>query len=470
MMILLVAMFLIFRKKQEPVQNPGYKEGIYYVNVVVPERRSFMDRLAGMFKKEEIKAPDPIADVLSVTLSKDKIENIAIEKGDFYLRNSEKINTYLQKVTATGDLSYADLAVPKEEQGLYNLISSSIKSAQEKGVKRLREKTDKLPLGTFSSVVKLENGEFLEATAVISSEKIDKLNIKGSALSETEAETLAGTVKKFLDERKPFIKVTTDSGPAEKGLSEAVRNILDDTLIKDESYGIPKKSNVVYQTIKDLIAGLITGIHKVVNNYVFAIILATIVIKIIMLPLTIKQDKSMKKMKKMQPELDKLKEKYKDPQDLQRAQMELYKKHGVSFMGMGGCLLLLIQMPILIALFGVLRSGIIPEIAKAVANVFQNGMFLVSGFMSGPRFLWMDLVNPDPFYILPILTGLVTWLQQKVMSGGGEENPMMKNMTVFMPILMAFIALNMPSGVQIYWFISTILSVLQQYWIMKKGD
>jgi len=81
----------------------------------------------------------------------------------------------------------------------------------------------------------------------------------------------------------------------------------------------------------------------------------------------------------------------------------------------------------------------------------------------------MDLVNPDPYFILPILTGVVTWLQQKLMTGG-DENPMMKNMTVFMPILMAFIALNMPSGVQIYWFVSTVLSMVQQYWIMKKGD
>ncbi|MDR3258315.1 MAG: YidC/Oxa1 family membrane protein insertase [Fusobacteriaceae bacterium] len=212
------------------------------------------------------------------------------------------------------------------------------------------------------------------------------------------------------------------------------------------------------------------------KNYGMAIILSTIIIKIILLPLTIKQDKSMKIMKKLQPEIEKAKEKHKgNPQMEQQATLEVYKKHGLSPMAqMAGCLPLLLQMPILFALFGVLRSGLIPEFSR----VFSEAITLESGttmkylysYMIGPVFIWLDLVNPDPYYILPVLTGVVTYLQQKMMSTGSGDNPMMKNMGVIMPLMMVFISLKMPSGLQLYWLISTVLSVVQQYWIMKRGE
>ena len=100
--------------------------------------------------------------------------------------------------------------------------------------------------------------------------------------------------------------------------------------------------------------------HHLTGNFGLAIIGVTILMKIILLPLTLKQDKSMKSMKKLQPELDKLKEKYKgDPKMLNQKTMELYQQHKVN--PAGGCLPLLVQLPILWALFGVLRGGIVPQ-------------------------------------------------------------------------------------------------------------
>ena len=202
----------------------------------------------------------------------------------------------------------------------------------------------------------------------------------------------------------------------------------------------------LYNLLKQFLALLLTNTDKYVGNFGVSIIIVTILIKIALLPLTLKQDKSMKEMKKLQPEIDKIKEKYaNDKQMLNIKTMELYKEHKVN--PLGGCLPLLLQLPILFALFGVLRSGIIP---------------------ADSSFLWLKLSVPDQFYILPVLNGAVSFLQQKLM-GSADSNPQMKNMMYIFPIMMIMISYKMPSGLQVYWLTSSILAVVQQYFIMKKG-
>ena len=202
----------------------------------------------------------------------------------------------------------------------------------------------------------------------------------------------------------------------------------------------------IYNLLKQFLAFLLNTTDKYVGNFGISIIIVTILIKILLLPLTLKQDKSMKEMKKIQPELEKLKEKYaNDKQMLNIKTMELYKEHKVN--PLGGCLPLLLQLPILFALFGVLRSGIIP---------------------ADSSFLWLKLTDKDPYYILPILNGAVSFFQQKLM-GSADSNPQMKNMMYIFPIMMIYISYRMPSGLQLYWLTSSILAVVQQYFIMKKG-
>ena len=198
--------------------------------------------------------------------------------------------------------------------------------------------------------------------------------------------------------------------------------------------------------IRQFLTFLLNTTDKYVGNFGVSIIIVTILIKIMLLPLTLKQDKSMKEMKKIQPELEKLKEKYaNDKQMLNIKTMELYKEHKVN--PLGGCLPLLLQLPILFALFGVLRNGIIPKDSS---------------------FLWLKLSVPDPFYVLPVLNGAVSFFQQKLM-GSADSNPQMKNMMYIFPIMMIMFSLKMPSGLQLYWLTSSILAVVQQYFIMKKG-
>ena len=143
----------------------------------------------------------------------------------------------------------------------------------------------------------------------------------------------------------------------------------------------------IYNLLQQFFAFLLNTTDKYVGNFGISIIVVTILIKILLLPLTLKQDKSMKEMKKLQPELEKIKQKYaNDKQMLNIKTMELYREHKVN--PLGGCLPILIQLPILFALFGVLRNGIIPKDSS---------------------FLWMKLVDPDPFYILPVLNGAVSF-------------------------------------------------------------
>lgn len=202
----------------------------------------------------------------------------------------------------------------------------------------------------------------------------------------------------------------------------------------------------IYGLLKGIIESMLVFMHNLTGNFGLAIIGVTILMKIILLPLTLKQDKSMKSMKKLQPELDKIKEQYKgDSKMLNQKTMELYQKHKVN--PAGGCLPLLVQLPILWALFGVLRGGIVPQ---------------------DSTFLWMQLVQPDPYYILPVLNRVVSFVQQKVM--GSSDNPQMKNMMYMFPIMMVFISYKMPAGLQIYWLTSSLAGVIQQYLIMKKGE
>ena len=198
--------------------------------------------------------------------------------------------------------------------------------------------------------------------------------------------------------------------------------------------------------IRQFLTFLLNTTDKYVGNFGVSIIIVTILIKIMLLPLTLKQDKSMKEMKKLQPELEKIKQKYaNDKQMLNIKTMELYKEHKVN--PLGGCLPLLLQLPILFALFGVLRNGIIPKDSS---------------------FLWLKLSVPDQFYVLPVLNGAVSFFQQKLM-GSADSNPQMKNMMYVFPIMMIMFSLKMPSGLQLYWLTSSILAVVQQYFIMKKG-
>ena len=193
---------------------------------------------------------------------------------------------------------------------------------------------------------------------------------------------------------------------------------------------------------------LITTIsHALGNSFGLGIIVVTILIRLLILPLMIKQTKSTKAMQAIQPEMQRLKEKYasKDAatqQKLQQETMALFQKHGVN--PLAGCFPLLIQMPILLGIYhAIMRTEEIKEYS----------------------FLWFDLGDKDPYFILPIVAGVATFIQQKMMMAGQENNPQMAMMLWLMPIMIIVFAINFPAALSLYWVVGNIFMIVQTYFI-----
>ncbi|MEN1966531.1 YidC family membrane integrase SpoIIIJ [Lentibacillus sp. N15] len=187
------------------------------------------------------------------------------------------------------------------------------------------------------------------------------------------------------------------------------------------------------------------------GNYGLAIIIVTIIIRMILLPLNVKQLKSSKAMQDVQPQLKELQKKYssKDAntqQKLQQETMALFQKHGVN--PLAGCLPIFIQMPILIAIYHAIRR---------------------TEEMQSHQFLWFELGSPDPFFILPIIAGGATFLQQKLMMAGNPagQNPQMMVMLYMMPIMITVFAIFFPSALALYWVVGNCFMVAQTIFIRK---
>ncbi|NLW55977.1 MAG: YidC/Oxa1 family membrane protein insertase [Firmicutes bacterium] len=179
-----------------------------------------------------------------------------------------------------------------------------------------------------------------------------------------------------------------------------------------------------------------------------AIIFLTILVKVVLFPFSLSQIRSMEGMKKIQPELKKIQEKYKNnPEEQQRKMMELYQKNKVN--PLGGCLPLLLQLPILLALFGVLRA---PENYNLD---FTNAYFLT-----------MDLTKSHSYWLLAVISGATSFLQQKMTMVGSADSSQTTFM-YFMPIFMGYITYTLKAGVGLYWVASTVLGIIQQWVIMK---
>jgi YidC/Oxa1 family membrane protein insertase len=214
------------------------------------------------------------------------------------------------------------------------------------------------------------------------------------------------------------------------------------------------------------------------GNVVLAIVVFTILIRLVTYPLTIKQQRSSKAMQELQPELKKLQEKYKnDRERLAQAQMELYREYGIN--PLAGCLPLVIQLPIMLGLY---RAIVATLAATPLQLLNLSGRLWVPELSStvplDNKFLWLNLAVPDPLYVLPILVVLTTWLQQKLMmpatssSNGGDRSAdqasqISRQMMMIMPLMFGFFALSFASGLSVYFIASNLIGI-GQYALMGK--
>ncbi len=250
---------------------------------------------------------------------------------------------------------------------------------------------------------------------------------KGVAIGSLKYTQETGTVKKF--ESTIFI------GPKEVKLLEQVDPRLSDTI----NFGI-------FAIIAKPILMLLKLLYAGVGNYGLAIIIVTLIIRMLLLPLNISSYRSMKKMQVIQPQLKALKERYKkDPRQLQMETMALMKREKVN--PLGGCLPMLLQLPIFIALYNVLAQSI--ELYQA------------------PFMFWIkDLSLKDPFYVLPVLMGITMYIQQKITPT--TMDPAQAKAMQIMPVIFSLMMISLPSGLTLYIFVSTLFGIIQQYMIMKE--
>ncbi len=226
---------------------------------------------------------------------------------------------------------------------------------------------------------------------------------------------------------------------------------------------------------------ILVSVYSIVGDLGLSIMSLTLLIRSLLIPFTLPSLRARKKMNELKPKLDKLKKKHKgDKQALQKAQMELYKKYNVN--PLAGCLPQILQIVILIGLYQTLKG------------VLAGGM--LDGVTVDPNFLWLNLTEPDPNYILPVLAGLVQFVLAIMISPGAEirdivpneskskkvqkENEeeedtaemakaMQQQMMFIMPIMTTFIALKFPAGLALYWVTTNIFSIAQQYFISGWG-
>jgi YidC/Oxa1 family membrane protein insertase len=183
-----------------------------------------------------------------------------------------------------------------------------------------------------------------------------------------------------------------------------------------------------------------------IHNWGVAIILLTLLVKLLLFPLTAKSVRSMNEMRRLQPEIEKLKAKHGNDRDkLNMATMQLYQQHKVN--PLGGCLPMLLQLPIWFALYATLQTSV---------ELYRE------------PFLWMhDLTRHDPYFILPVAMGLSSFAMQRI-SPQPADNAQAKMMLYFMPVFFSVLMLFVPGGLTLYIFVNNVLSIVQQQYMMKR--
>jgi YidC/Oxa1 family membrane protein insertase len=222
---------------------------------------------------------------------------------------------------------------------------------------------------------------------------------------------------------------------------------IDYHILKDYKIGLENLVDLGWKIIKPFslaVLWILVNLHKIIPNYGLVIIVFTILLKVLFHPLTHKSVTSATKMQDLQPKMAAIKEKYKkDPQRMNQEIMKLYKDQGVN--PFGGCLPLLIQMPVFYGLFVIFRSTI--ELRGA------NFIFWLN-----------DLSQMDKYYILPIIMAVTMFWQQKMTIKDPKQMPMV----YLMPILFFFLFKSFPAGLTLYWTFFNILSLIEQYYIKSK--
>ncbi len=204
------------------------------------------------------------------------------------------------------------------------------------------------------------------------------------------------------------------------------------------------------------------------HETIVAVALVTLIIRLALSPLMVRQQKTARKQKELKPKLDKLQEKYKDDREkLAQAQMELYQKEGLN--PMGGCLSIFIQLPLMIGLYQAITRALAATPLRLLAlseDIYTWIPSLSTLIPLKSQFLWLDLALPDPYYVLPLLVVATAWYYQGLITPpatDAQTEAMNKQMKLMMPLMTGFFAATYASGLAVYFLISNLVGILQYF-------
>ncbi|MDM8000606.1 MAG: YidC/Oxa1 family membrane protein insertase [Dehalococcoidia bacterium] len=238
--------------------------------------------------------------------------------------------------------------------------------------------------------------------------------------------------------------------------------------------------NIIF--LQPILNFLLALTNVLFGNFGLGVIALTIIVRLVLMPLTLMQLRSSKKtteaMNAIKPKIDALKKKYaKNPQKLNQETMKLYKEAGISPLGCLSSPMLLstvIQLPIYIALYRAIIQAlaVTPQDFMGLSQNLYSWGLATEGLPVSGRFLWLNLGSADPFFVLPILVGVTQWITQKMIvqpTSDPQQQSMNNMMQIMMPLMMAFITMTLPSGLGLYFVVSSLIMMVIQYFVYGWG-
>jgi YidC/Oxa1 family membrane protein insertase len=275
---------------------------------------------------------------------------------------------------------------------------------------------------------------------VLAMQPVEQTVLEGGMTGDTFFINLSASLGSIRPGESKSVRTSYFIGPKERDLLAAASP----ELAKTVDFGW-------FDVIAKPLLIFLVWLHQYVNNWGVAVIILTVIIKLIFWPLSQRSYKSMEQMKKIQPMAAKLREKYKDDkQRLNQETMQLYKTYKVN--PAGGCLPMVVQIPVFFGLYKALLGAIELRHAGFIDTLpFTNMVWLA------------DLSAKDPYYITPLIMGATMFLQQLMTPTAGD--PTQKKLMYIMPVVFTFLFLNFPAGLVVYWLCNNVLSIAQQWWI-----
>jgi len=405
------------------------------------------------FKTKDGGYTDVIADAMKLKPLEIRFSNQAINQEAFskpYTASKSEINLDKEaKVTLTQNLS--NLTVTKEitfkNDGTY-IININLSKPTEFFITNGEHPIAERDKFVFNGVIIEKPDDTLEKIAEGDADEIISIpNAKYLASSDKYYTSV------FYDFKNGLNTVVTPEGENPAPFVKASNSTTINGYIGAKSFDKlnaidPQLTNVIeygfFTFISKPMFTFLKYIHSIIGNWGWTIVFATILIKLFLFPLTFKGMLSMNKMKELAPKMKELKEKYKgEPQKLNAKMMELYKKHGAN--PMGGCLPMILQIPVFFAIYRVLLNAF--DLKQASWILWYN-----------------DLSVMDPYFVLPILMGATMFWQQHI-TPTNYTDPMQEKIMKFLPLIFTFFFITFPAGLTLYWFTNNLFTIAQQYYV-----